>query len=110
MARNDPYLPLRKNVDPDNTVVFDGSESSTGTAIVSGLQGNGDAEIRYEVKASDGTYSVVTQFADENGNTTFSGNWNTQFNRIYVDTNTRRLVVKNVSGFQIRVAVDGDER
>lgn len=109
MARNDPYLPAPANPASSGTAVFDGSASSTGTAIVSGLQGNFEAEIRYQ--AYDGTsWQTVALLEDDAGNTTFSADWSTQFNRLYVSTNDRRIEVTNTSASAGWCAADGDER
>jgi hypothetical protein len=115
MAQNDPYTTATFGLAASGTTVFDGSDSSTGAAIVSGLAGNGDAEIR--LQSYDGTaWVTTTQLADANGNATFSGLWHTQFNRVMVNgggtptTGDQRIQVTNVSGGAIDVAADGDER
>lgn len=115
MARNDPYTSATFGLADSGTTTFDGSDASTGAAIVSGLAGNGDAEIR--LQSYDGTSWVTTTvLADGSGSTTFSGNWHTQFNRVMVNgggspsTGDQRIEVTNVSGGAIDVSADGDER
>lgn len=113
MARNDPYLPSPQSVDAsggtDPTAIFDGSASSTGSAIVSGAMANIDATVFIE--AFDGTaWQQVTQLSDANGNSTFSGSWHSQFNRVYVSTNDRRIRIENQDTVSGWVALDGDER
>lgn len=115
MAQNDPYTSAAFGVADTNTAVFDGSDSDTGAAIVSGLAGNGDAEIRLQ-SYNGSTWETVTQLADDSGSTTFSGNWHTMFNRLMVNsgasptTGDQRIEVTNISGGAIDVSADGDER
>jgi hypothetical protein len=109
MARNDPYLPAPVNVAAGGSTTFDGSAAGTGTAIVSGLQGSFDAEVR--VQAYDGAnWQTVGLLTDDAGNTTLTADWATQFNRLMVSTNDRRLKVDNVDTASGWVAADGDER
>ncbi len=113
MAANDPYLPSPVNVDASGganpTANFDGTDSSTSAAIISGAMGTVDCTVF--IDAWDGSsWQEVTQLTDANGNTTFSGSWHTQFNRVYVATSDRRLRIENQEGSAGWVAVDGDER
>ena len=109
MARNDPYLPTTANVTAGSNTTFDGSASSTDTAIMSGAMATFDAEIYIEAYDGD-VWQTVTQLADADGDTTFSENWHTQFNRVYLSTNDRRVRVENVGDSDGYVAVEGDER
>lgn len=115
MAANDPYTSAAFGVADTATAVFDGSDSSTGAAIVSGLAGNGDAEIRLQ-SYNGSSWVTVAQLADDSGSTTFSNNWHTMFNRLMVNgggtpsTGDQRIEVTNVSGAAIDVSADGDER
>jgi len=109
MARNDPYLPAPANPASSTSVTFDGSTSSTGTAIVSGLAGNFDAEIYLE--AYDGSsWQEVSQLETDTGTLTFGADWSTQFNRLMVSQNDRRIRIDNVDSTSGWVAIDGDER
>jgi len=109
MARNDPYTPSPVQVSSSGTTTFDGSAAATGTAIVSGLFGSFDAELRYQ--AYDGSsWQTVALLTDDAGNTTFSADWSTQFNRLMVSANDRRIEVSNVDSSSGYVAIDGDER
>ena len=115
MAVNDPFTTAAFGVADAGTFVVDGSGSSTGAAIVSGLSGNGDAEIR--LQSYDGSAWVTTAvLTDSAGNTTFSADWHTQFNRVLVNgggsptTGDQRIEVTNVSGSSADFAADGDER
>lgn len=117
MAQNDPYTAAVFSLPITAENNFDGSESSTGAAIVSGIAGSGDAQIRLEsYDSSLGGYQKTAQLSDADGNTTFSGDWHTQFNRIMINgggspsDGDQQIVVTNVSGANINVGVDGDER
>ena len=109
MARNDPYLPAPVNVADGSNATFDGSASSTDAAFISGAMGKFDATVY--IDAWDGsTWQEVTQLTDASGNKTFSADWHTQFNRVYVAVDDRRLRIENGSGASGWAAVDGDER
>lgn len=115
MAQNDPYTSAVFGLADTSTHEFDGSDSDTGAAIISGIAGNGDAEIR--IQAYNGTSWVTTTLlADDSGSTTFSNNWHTQFNRLLVNgggspvSGDIRVQITNVSGASIDVSADGDER
>lgn len=116
MAQNDPYTSSTFGVSSSGgTTTFDGSDSSTGAAIVSGLAGNADAEVR--VQSYNGTsWVTVAQLEDDSGNATFSADWHTQFNRIVVNgggspsTGDQRIQVTNTSGSGGDFSADGDER
>ena len=81
MAQNDPFLPDPVDVAESANATFDGTE-----------------------------WQEVTQLADADGNATFSGAWHTQFNRVYVGTDRRRVRIENVSEESGFCAVEGDER
>jgi hypothetical protein len=109
MALNDPYLPDPVNVSSGGNTTFDGSTAGTNTAYVLSLSGNFDAEIYLE--AWDGSaWQEVTQLTDDAGNTTLSAGWHTQYNKIPVSTNARRIRIENVDTSSGWVAVEGDER
>jgi hypothetical protein len=109
MAANDPYIPDPVQVSNGASTTFDGTASETDTAIVSTLSGNFDAQIFLE--AWDGNaWQEVAQFAAADGNNTFSADWNTQFNRQYVEVDGRRIRIDNVDSASGWVAVEGDER
>jgi len=115
MARNDPFTTAAFDVADTGTFVVDGSASSTGAAIVSGIGGNADAEIR--LQAYDGSAWVTTALlSDASGNDTFTADWHTQFNRVLVNgggsptSGDQRLEVTNVSGGLGDFSADGDER
>lgn len=109
MAQNDPYLPATVNVTSGGNTTFDGTASATDTAIMSGAMATFDAQIFIE--AFDGTaWQTVTQLSDANGNATFAANWHTQFNRVYLSTNDRRVRIENVDSVSGYVAIEGDER
>ena len=109
MAQNDPYLPDPVDVADGANATFDGTDAETDVAIVSGAMATFDAEVF--IDAWDGTeWQEVTQLADANGDATFSANWHTQFNRVYVGTDRRRVRIENVSGASGWCAVEGDER
>ena len=109
MAQNDPYLPDPVDVADESNATFDGTDADTDVAIVSGAMATFDAEVF--IDAWDGTeWQEVTQLADADGNATFSGAWHTQFNRVYVGTDRRRVRIENVSDSSGFCAVEGDER
>jgi len=115
MARNDPFTTAAFDVANSGTFVVDGSGSSTGAAIVSGIGGNADASI--ELQAYDGSAWVrVAELSDASGNTPFTADWHTQFNRVLVNgggsptSGDQRLEVTNVSGGLGDFSADGDER
>jgi hypothetical protein len=110
MARNDPYLPDFKTVSAGGSVVFDGSQSGTGEAIINEVAGNFDVNISIE-ESNDGgaTFVEVTQLSTGNGNLLFSGPFHSQFNRIYVSKGERRLRIDDV-GAGGRISITGDER
>lgn len=111
MAQNDPYLPDAVSVANGSNTTFDASSSGTGTAIASGLYGTFDAEIYLEDSPDGGTtWNTVSQFADDAGNTTFTAQWATQFNRVMIEGSKRRLRIENVGSSSGYVALDGDER
>lgn len=109
MARNDPYFPPPVNVSAGGTTTFDASGTETGTAIVNQLGATFDATITLE--AYDGSawqkWSAIRTSSDEE---TFIADWHTQFNRVYISTNDRRIQVENVDTAAGYVAIDGDER
>jgi hypothetical protein len=110
MAQNDPYLPDFATVADGGSTTFDGSGSSTNAAIVNEVAGNFDAQIFIEESNDGGTsWTEITQLADANGNTIFSGNWHTQFNRVYIATGERRLRIDD-AGTGGEVSITGDER
>ena len=109
MAQNDPYLPDPVDVADGANATFDGTDAETDVAIVSGAMATFDAEIYIEAYDGD-VWQTVTQLADADGDTTFSENWHTQFNRVYLSTNDRRVRVENVGDSDGYVAVEGDER
>jgi len=109
MARDDPYLPSPVNVSADGSTTFDGTGGSTNTAIINQISGTFDAELI--VEAYDGTnWQDVGKLEDPDGNTTFTADWHTQFNRIIVSQNDRRLKISDVNSQGGWCAVDGDER
>jgi hypothetical protein len=111
MARGDPYNPVFSDIADAATTTFDGSASSTGSAIISEISGNGDAEIRVQHSNDGGsTWTTIAQLEDDAGNLTFAADFHTQFNRIIVSSGTRRIEITNVSGGQAQYEVSGDER
>jgi len=117
MAQNDAFTTAAFGVADTGTFIVDGSSSGTGAAIVSGLGGNADAEIR--LQAYDGgasAWKTIALLTDDSGNTTFSADWHTQFNRVMVNGGGTpsggdlRLEVTNVSGGTGNYSADGDER
>jgi len=110
MAQNDPYLPDFATVADGGSVTFDGSASSTGTAIINEVYGDFDVQIFIEASNDGGTsWTQVTQLTDASGNTTFTGSFHTQFNRVYVSSGKRRLRIDDAATGG-EVAVTGDER
>ncbi len=115
MARDDPFTTAAFGVADTNTFIIDGSSSSTGAAIVSGVSGNEQAELR--IQAYNGTsWVTVATLEDSSGSTSFSAPWHTQFNRIVVNgggspsSGDQRIEVTNVSGNAGDFSADGDER
>lgn len=110
-----PYVPDHVTLDEqggaNDSVTFDGSESDTDAAIISGIYGNVDCEIFIEASDDAGsTWEVVTQLGDDAGNHTFAGDFHSQFNRIMVTVGKRRLRIDNVDTVAGQVSVDGDQR
>lgn len=104
------YTPDYADIGASATATFDGSASSTGDADISSLAGNGDAEIRIEASNDGGsTWTTITLLENASGGTTFSGSWHTQFNKLPVSTNTRRVKITNTSGGQAQYSVAGNE-
>ena len=111
MAQNDPYIPDFLSIASSGSDNFDGSASSTDAAIISGVMGTADAELYIEASNDGGSsWSTVTQLTDTDGATTFTADWHTQYNRLMVKVNTRRLRIDNVDSSSGNFAVDGDER
>jgi hypothetical protein len=111
MARNDPYLPDFATVSGGGSVVFDGSQSGTGEAIINEVAGNFDVNISIEESNNGGSsFTEVTKLATENGNLVFAADFHSQFNRIYVSQNERRLRISDATGTGGEVSVTGDER
>jgi hypothetical protein len=110
MARGDPYLPDFATVADGGSVTFDGSASSTDTAIINEIYGDFDVQIFIEASNDGGTnWTQVTKLLDANGNAVFSGSFHTQFNRVYVSVGERRIRIDD-AGTGGEVAVTGDER
>ena len=111
MAQNDPFTPDHSTVADGANTTFDGSSGETNAAIISGLYGNFNAEIYLEDSDDGGTsWTQITQFTDDEGDLTFADNWATQFNRLMVKQNERRIRIENVDSESGEVTVDGDER
>lgn len=111
MARNDPFLPDHESVSDGESVEFDGSSGETGSAIVSGLYGDFDAELYIESSTDDGSsWEEIVQLTDDEGETSFSSPWHSQFNRLMISDGIRRIRVDNVDSESGYVAIDGDER
>jgi len=117
MAQNDLVTTAAFGVADTGTFIVDGSDSATGAAIVSGLAGNANAEIR--LQAFDGgasSWTTVSLLEDADSNTIFYADWHTQFNRVPVNgggspsNGDQRLEVTNVSGGSGDFSADGDER
>jgi hypothetical protein len=109
MARGDPYKPDYVTLSGGNTT-FDGSDSGTNAAVILELQGVTDAQITIEESNDGGTnWTQVTQLSDANGNATFNAEWHSQFNRILVIQNKRRVKITDV-GTGGDVSVAGEER
>lgn len=111
MARNDPFTPDHVSVASDGSTTFDGSSGGTGSAIISGIYANFDAEVYIESSNDGGTsWSQVTQLSDDNDNLTFTASWHSQFNRVMISSGNRRVRIDNVDSASGLVAIDGDER
>jgi len=111
MARNDPYNPDFASLADQGTAVFDGSASATGAAIISEVAGNGDAELRIQESNDGGSnWQTIAQLTDSSGNTTFTGDFHSQFNRVLVESGVRRLQITNVNGATAVFSVSGDQR
>lgn len=111
MARNDPYNPDFASLADTGTAVFDGSASATDAAIISEVAGNGDAELRVQESNDGGSnWQTIAQLTDADGNTTFTGDFHSQFNRVLVESGVRRLQITNVDGATAVYSVSGDQR
>ena len=109
MAQNDPFLPDPVDVAESANATFDGTDAETDVAIISGAMATFDATVH--IDAWDGTeWQEVAQLADADDNETFSASWHTQFNRVYVGTDRRRVRIENVESTSGWCAVEGDER
>jgi hypothetical protein len=109
MAANDPYKPDFVTL-AGNSTTFDGTDSATGAALINELSGKTDANIFIEESNDGGTnWEETTQLTDANGNNTFSADWHSQFNRILVVQDERRVKITDV-GTGGNVSVTGDER
>jgi hypothetical protein len=90
---------------------FDGDTVGTDGAVVSEIAGDCNAEIYIEESKDGGSnWFTVAQLEDENGNTTFGADFHTQYNRILIEKDVRRLFIKAVGSSDGRVSVSGDER
>lgn len=113
MARGDPYNPDYQNVADGGSATFDGSASATSASIVSEVAGDTDAEIYIEESNDGGTsWTQLTQLTDDGGNTTFTGPFHSQFNRVMVEAGKRRIRIDNVDGGgnSGNYSVSGDEK
>jgi len=117
MAKNDPFTTAAFGVADTNAFIVDGSDSATGAAIISGLAGNADAEVRLDAfDGNSSSWTAIAQLKDDGGNTTFAADWHTQFNRVLVNGGgspsaaDQRLRITNVSGGAGDFSADGDER
>lgn len=111
MARNDPFNPDYASLADQGTAVFDGSGSATGAAVISEVAGNGDAELRIQESNDGGSnWQTIAQLTDASGNTTFTADFHSQYNRVLVESGVRRLQITNVSGATAVVSVSGDQR
>lgn len=106
----DIYSPDYVSVSSGNSTYFDGSTSSTNSAIISSLSGDVDAEIYIE-RSNDGgsTWQQTTKLTDSSGSGTFSANWHTQGNRVLVSSGVRRVRVDNVDSVSGHIEAIGDE-
>jgi hypothetical protein len=110
MGRNDPYLPDFQTVASGGSVTFDGTQSGTNQAIINEVAGNFDANLFIEESNNGGTtFEVIAQLTTESGNTIFSADFHSQFNRIYVSKGERRLRIDD-AGTGGRISITGDER
>lgn len=111
MARNDPYNPDYESLADEDTAVFDGSASATDAAVISEVAGNGDAELRIQ-ESNDGgeNWQTIAQLTNSSGETTFTGDFHSQFNRVLVESGVRRLQITNVNEATAVYSVSGDER
>jgi hypothetical protein len=88
-----------------------GGTSSTDGAVVSEIAGDCDAEIYIEESKDSGSnWFTVAQLEDDAGNVTFTADWHTQYNRVLIEKDVRRLFIKAVGSSDGRVSVSGDER
>lgn len=113
MARGDPYNPDFQSIADGSSGTFDGSASATDAAIVSEFAGDTDAEIYIEESNDGGTsWTQLTQLLTESGDTTFTGPYHSQFNRIMVEVGKRRVRIDNVDGTGAsgNYSVSGDEK
>lgn len=105
------YSPDFSSVNSGNTTTFDGSASSTNSAVITSLSGDFDAEISIE-RSNDGgsTWQQTTVLKDtSDGDSTFEAAWHSQGNRILVSTGVRRVKIENVDTDNGVTEIIGDE-
>lgn len=94
MAINSTQVFDASSIANGNSFTIDGSESGTGSVIITEMGGSGSADIYRETDATnDGTYAVSVKMDS------LTGDWHTQLNNIVVSANNGvRLRITNTSG------------
>lgn len=100
------YTPQYDTVEPTESVVFDGSSSSTSKAITRELSASVTARVYLERKnQTDNEWEEITQFDSQ----FFTGKWHTNDIQTRLIENERRIRVVNTDDKDGYVEVVGDE-
>jgi len=100
------YTPDYTTVEAGESVHFDGSEATDGSATIKEISGDFNARIFLERSNDDGdTYETISQFPSSELN----GSWHTDAIQTMIVENTRRLRIDNADHYEGTVEVIGEE-
>lgn len=100
----DHYIPEPKQINEKSSVYFDGSSSSTDSALIQEMSGNFNARIYLE-RRIEGSFVEVSQFPSFN----LKEKWNTDEINTRIIADTRRVRIDNVTDNTGTIEVIGDE-
>jgi hypothetical protein len=100
------YTPDYMTVEAGESVYFDGSDSTDGSATVKEISGDFNARIFLERSNDDGdTYETISQFPSGD----LRGSWHTNEVQTMIVEDTRRLRIDNSGNYDGVVEVIGEE-